>query len=55
MTYLVNERCAHGGFASGRFEYSDGSWHPCCERHASELRGLAHGPGRFIPWKAKWL
>ncbi len=35
--------------ATGRFVYSDGSSHPCCEVDARRLRGVGHGPGRFVP------
>jgi hypothetical protein len=36
--------------SEGRFVYSDGSNHPCCLRHVREFRGLAHGPGTFMPY-----
>lgn len=36
--------------SEGRLVYSDGSSHPCCREHVRRYRGLAHGPGTFVPW-----
>lgn len=42
-------RCQHGEHsAKGRFVRSDGRWHPCCPACVRRLRGMAHGPGRYL-------
>lgn len=42
------ERRLHQG--EGQFVYSDGSKHICCAACTKRLRGLAHGPGKFVPF-----
>ena len=53
------DRCQHfkyeeadgvGHPAEGTFTYSDGSGHPCCTFHVKQRKGLAHGPGKFVPF-----
>lgn len=50
--------CRHGEQgahpATGRFVYSDGSGHLCCELHTRQLRGLPHGPGRFVALSSEY-
>ena len=38
--------------AEGRYVYSDASWHSCCVACSRRLRGISHGPGKYVPSEA---